>query len=132
MPEDKITLLIRMIREKAETSDISSIKEKFAAEFQITGEGVFYVEVRDGKISIEPYEYNDRDLLIKASADTLKKIINKELSIEKALITRKNRGAKEAGSRKAFEGSNRRYRLLRKPYFSVCRGFHSTGMAGTI
>ena len=89
MPEDKITLLIRMIREKAETSDISSIKEKFAAEFQITGEGVFYVEERDGKISIEPYEYNDRDLLIKASADTLKKIINKELSIEKALITRK-------------------------------------------
>lgn len=49
MPEDKITLLIRMIREKAETSDISSIKEKFAAEFQITGEGVFYVEVMGRK-----------------------------------------------------------------------------------
>ena len=90
MPEDKITLLIRMIREKAETSDISSIKEKFAAEFQITGEGVFYVEVRDGKISIEPYEYNDRDLLIKASADTLKtRKISVSGNLQKAAFIKK-------------------------------------------
>lgn len=89
MPENNISVLIKLIKEKIDAADTSLIKEKFAVEFQITGEGVFYVEVKDGNISIEPYEYNDRDLLIKASADTLEKIIKKELSIEKALITRK-------------------------------------------
>lgn len=37
MPEDKITLLIRMIREKAETSDISSIKREICSRISDNG-----------------------------------------------------------------------------------------------
>ncbi len=37
------------------------------------GEGAFYVEVKDGKLSVEPYEYNDRQAkVIMSSANFLK------------------------------------------------------------
>lgn len=48
-------------------------KEHIAAEFHITGEGegAFYVEVNDGRIAAEPYEYYDRDFIVTASADDI-------------------------------------------------------------
>lgn len=37
------------------------------------GEGAFYVEVKDGKLNVEPYEYNDRQAkVIMSSANFLK------------------------------------------------------------
>lgn len=59
-------------------ADVSDIKEHLAYQFNITGEasGIFYVEVKDGKIYVEPYEYYDRDVIFTASADTFRKIAN--------------------------------------------------------
>ncbi len=58
--------------------DVSHITEHLAYQFNITGEGagIFYVEVRDGKLYIEPYEYHDRDAIFICKADTLFKIIS--------------------------------------------------------
>ena len=57
-------------------ADVSGIKEHLAYQFNITGEGegTFYAEVSDGKLAVEPYDYNDRDALFTCSADTLLKI----------------------------------------------------------
>jgi putative sterol carrier protein len=51
-----------------------------AVEFNICGEGegAFYIEIKDGKVSLEPYEYYDRDAKIIISANELEKIINRE------------------------------------------------------
>lgn len=43
--------------------DVSSIREHLAFQFNIEDEeagGIFYVEVKDGQLYIEPYEYYDR------------------------------------------------------------------------
>lgn len=58
------------------TTDTSKLNEHLAYQFNITGEasGVFYIEVKDGSLSVEPYEYFDRDAMFTCSADTLFKI----------------------------------------------------------
>lgn len=63
-----------------ENADVSRIKENLAFQFNITGEGegAFYAEVKDGKLSIEPYEYYDRDAIFICSAKNLFKIIQGE------------------------------------------------------
>ena len=57
-------------------ADASSIQGHLAYQFNITGEahGAFYLEVRDGVLSIEPFTYHDRDVLFTCSAETLFKI----------------------------------------------------------
>lgn len=57
-------------------ADASGIEEHLAYQFNITGEaeGIFYVEVKEGKLYVEPYEYYDRDAIFTASADLLMKI----------------------------------------------------------
>lgn len=58
-------------------TDVSNVNENLAFQFNITGEGAgsFYAEVKDGKLSIEPYEYYDRNAIFICSADTLFKIM---------------------------------------------------------
>ena len=40
-------------------ADVSHVQEHLAYQFNITGEGegIFYAEVKDGKLYVEPYEY---------------------------------------------------------------------------
>lgn len=46
----------------------------------------FYIEITtEGKLNVEPYEYNDRDALIRGSFEVLMKIITKQISIEEAI-----------------------------------------------
>jgi len=62
-------------------NDVSSITEHLAFQFNITGEGagIFYIELKDGKLFIEPYEYYDRDAAFTCSAKTLFKIAEGKL-----------------------------------------------------
>ena len=57
-------------------ADVSDIHEHLAYQFNITGEaeGIFYAEVKDGQLFVEPYEYFDRDAMFTCSAETLFKI----------------------------------------------------------
>ena len=57
-------------------ADVSDIHEHLAYQFNITGEaeGIFYVEVKEGTLYVEPYEYFDRDAMFSCSAETLFKI----------------------------------------------------------
>lgn len=68
--------LFQKVKDMFSKADVSGIKEHLAFQFNITGEGegAFYAEVKDGALSIEPYEYYDRDAIFICSADTLLKI----------------------------------------------------------
>lgn len=52
-------------------ADVSDISEHLAYQFNIIGEasGIFYVEVKEGKLYIEPYEYYDRDVMFTATVE---------------------------------------------------------------
>lgn len=69
------------IKSKFAGADVSDIHEHLAFQFNITGEGsgIFYVEVKDGQLNIEPYEYYDRDATFICSADVLRKISDGKL-----------------------------------------------------
>ena len=58
-------------------TDVSDIHEHLAYQFNIEDEeagGIFYVEVKDGELFVEPYEYHDRDAMFIASPETFMKI----------------------------------------------------------
>lgn len=69
------------IKGKFMEADVSSITDHLAYQFNIEGEagGIFYVEVKDGKLSVEPYEYFDRDAMFTAKAETFMKIASGKL-----------------------------------------------------
>lgn len=69
--------LFAEVRALFSEADVSNVKEHLAFQFNITGEGegIFYAEVKDGKLSVEPYEYFDRDVIFTCSAETLLKIV---------------------------------------------------------
>lgn len=83
--------IVEKVRKKFAKADVSAMEGKLAYQFNITGEGegIFYAEVKDGKLSIEPYEYHDRDAMFICSADTLFKIIDKKLDPVLAFTTGK-------------------------------------------
>lgn len=69
------------VKKKFENVDVSGIHEHLAYQFNIEGEGegIFYAEVKDGELSIEPYDFYDRDATFICSAETLMKMIDGKL-----------------------------------------------------
>ena len=69
------------IKSKFMEADVSDISEHLAYQFNITGEasGIFYIEVKEGELHVEPYEYYDRDAMFTCSANTLRKLADNKL-----------------------------------------------------
>ncbi len=69
------------VKGKFMEADISDVTEHLAYQFNIVGEaeGIFYVEAKEGKLYVEPYEYFDRDAMFTCTAETLRKIAEGEL-----------------------------------------------------
>ena len=73
-------------------ADVSDIKEHLAFEFDIEDEeagGAFYVEVKDGALYVEPYEYYDRDARFICGPEVLVKIATGEMDPVWAFTTQK-------------------------------------------
>lgn len=69
------------IKGKFMDADVSDIQEHLAFQFNIEDKdagGAFYVEVKDGKLYVEPYEYYDRDAIFICAPDVLLKIADGE------------------------------------------------------
>ena len=68
--------LFKTVKEIFMKADVSKMEEHLAFQFNITGEGegIFYAEVKEGELHVEPYEYYDRDAVFICSADTLLKL----------------------------------------------------------
>lgn len=63
-------------------ADVSDIKEHLAFQFNIEDEeagGAFYVEVKDGQLHVEPYEYYDRHAMFISTPDTFRRIADGKL-----------------------------------------------------
>lgn len=74
-------------------ADVSDVTEHLAYQFNIIGEaqGIFYVEVKEGKLYVEPYEYFDRDAMFICDTDTLMKIAEGKLDPIMAVTLQKLR-----------------------------------------
>ena len=73
-------------------ADVSDIQEHLAFQFNIEDEeagGIFYVEVKDGTLHVEPYEYYDRDAMFTCTPDILDKIADGELDPVEAFTQKK-------------------------------------------
>jgi putative sterol carrier protein len=85
--EDKMTFekVLDKARAMADKADISGIGF-MAVQINVAGEGpgVFYVEVKDGRISVEPYEYYDRQCAITISGDDFDRLIQGRIDPGKA------------------------------------------------
>lgn len=70
------------IKGKFMGADVSDIHEHLAFQFDIEDEeagGAFYVEVKDGVLYVEPYEYYDRDAKFICAPDVLFRIADGEM-----------------------------------------------------
>lgn len=67
-------------------NDASGIGEHLAVEVDIVGEGAgaFYIELKDGNLFVEPYEYYDRDCKLIVSGEDFIKICDGSLDAVKA------------------------------------------------
>ncbi|MCR4945882.1 MAG: SCP2 sterol-binding domain-containing protein [Lachnospiraceae bacterium] len=68
------------VKEIAADADLTG-KDFLAVQVNLTGKegGVFYVEIKDGKVNVEPYEYNDRNCALTLSLDDFNKLLNGKL-----------------------------------------------------
>lgn len=83
--------LVEAVRERFKDVDVSSVPGVLAYQFNIEGkvEGIFYVEIKDGKVNVEPYEYYDRNAIITMNGTNLIKLINGKLDPVLAFTTSK-------------------------------------------
>lgn len=82
------------IKGKFMGADVSDIHEHLAFQFDIEDEeagGIFYVEVKNGELFVEPYEYYDRDAIFICAPEVLLKIADGELDPIAAFTEKKLR-----------------------------------------
>ena len=75
-------------------ADVSDIHEHLAFQFNIEDPeagGAFYVEVKEGVLYVEPYEYYDRDAMFICAPDVLLKIADGEMDPVAAFTAQKLR-----------------------------------------
>lgn len=83
--------LFAYIREKFIDKDVSDFKSDAAYQFNVRGEGegAFYVSVKNNVLSIEPYEYYDRDVIFELDSKVLIDIADGKIKPVSAFMTGK-------------------------------------------
>ena len=73
------------------SADISQLSGDMAMQINLTGEGegIFYAEYKGGKLSVEPYSYDDRDAMLIADAKDFLKIAEGKMDPIQAYFTGK-------------------------------------------
>lgn len=85
--------LVNTVRNKFKDTDVSAVSGTLAYQFNVTGkaEGIFYVEIKDGRVNVEPYEYYDRNAILTINGTNLIKLISGKLDPVLAFTTGKLR-----------------------------------------
>ena len=91
--------LVKIAKDSYCTKDASAIKEHVAIQFNVTGDasGIFYLEIKDGQVYVEPYEYYDRDAIVTTDAETLIKMADGSLGMEAAYFSGKIKAEGDLG-----------------------------------
>lgn len=81
--------IVAKVSEQLKARDASKLDVSIAAQIVVTGEidGIFYIEVKDGKIAVEPYDYKNNDFEIKIPSDILLKVAEGKMSITGAVLS---------------------------------------------
>lgn len=112
--------LVKVAKDAYCSQDASNIQEHVAIQFNVTGEaaGIFYLEINDGKVSVEPYEYYDRDAIVTADAQTLVELANGTLGMESAYSSGKIKAEGDLGKAlllKSLSGKKAAKKEAKKP-----------------
>ncbi len=99
----KFEEILEKAREKSRQIDTTGT-DYLAVMVTLTGKngGVFYVEVKDGKVSVEPYEYNDRSCEIIMTAENFVKFLDGKLGTVAAYTLGKLKVNGDLGKALAF------------------------------
>lgn len=83
--------IVAKVKELCGNAELKGYDKHLAVEVAIKGEGegVFYIEAKDGKVNVEPYDYHDRDVRLIATADNFLKISSGKLDPVLAFTTGK-------------------------------------------
>ena len=75
--------IVEAARNKFCDLDVSSVNGTKAFQINIEGKsvnGIFYIEIKDGKVNVEPYEYYDRNAILTMNGSNFIKLINGKLN----------------------------------------------------
>lgn len=79
--------LVNTIKEIYEPVEIGAETGHLAVQFNVSGfgEGAFYLEIKDGKVEVMPFEYHDRDLLFFLPTEVVIALFEGKMDLELAL-----------------------------------------------
>ena len=69
--------IVEKVKKALAKVDASGVKGHLAVQVDVygEGEGAFYIEVKEGKVDVQPYEYFDHDLRIRCTAGEIISIV---------------------------------------------------------
>ncbi|MGN1480404.1 SCP2 sterol-binding domain-containing protein [Porcipelethomonas sp.] len=78
--------IVDKVKKEFGSADVSNYEDHLAIQINVTGEGsgIFYVEINDGKLAVEPYSYDDNNAVFTASGDDIIDILSGNLSEQEA------------------------------------------------
>ncbi|MCR5459788.1 MAG: SCP2 sterol-binding domain-containing protein [Acetatifactor sp.] len=79
--------IVYMVRATFENADARKVLEHVAIQVNVTGEGagIFYVEIAERQICVEPYDYYDRDCLLEIPSYVVKELCERKYTIKSAI-----------------------------------------------
>jgi putative sterol carrier protein len=87
----KFADFFHQLREQYLTTNVRNTKDRLAIQINLTGTkeetGTFYVEIKDGHLAIEPYDYYDRDASITISMSDFQQVLSHKLDPLSAYTT---------------------------------------------
>ena len=83
--------IVAAVRKKLSKADVSSIPGTLAFQVDVEGkaEGIFYIEIKDGQLHVEPYDYHDSNARLIINGTNLMKLVNGKLDPVLAFTTGK-------------------------------------------
>ncbi len=84
--------IVEATRNKFYDINVSSVQGTMAFQINIEGKavnGIFYIEIKDGQVHVEPYEYYDRNAIIHINGTNWIKLIGNKLDPVIAFTTGK-------------------------------------------
>ena len=66
--------IVSKVKAKYADADASSLSGTVAIQINLTGknvEGIFYIEAKDGKVNVEPYDYHDNKAIVTVAPTNL-------------------------------------------------------------
>lgn len=74
--------VVAKVRAKFQNADASAIDGVVALQINLEGKnvnGIFYIEVKDHNVNVEPYEYYDRHAIVTVNPTNLMKLLEGKL-----------------------------------------------------